>query len=163
MKNILKTITVILVVFLVGCAQTQIVREQPSDHSHAYKNVKVAGAYHVLSFMNRRTGQIGVQILDRYEEPYFLEESMLEAEITMKNGQPQKVMLVGKGYSDEPTQGGGYTRSSTLYSKRFPWVRKAHSALLKVWVPLPDGKTYELSFNCKASEDMPDHSGIIKK
>jgi hypothetical protein len=54
-------------------------------------------------------------------------------------------------------------RGAAIFSKRLPWVKKVHSAYLKVWALLPDGKVYELTFECKALEPMPKHSGIVTK
>jgi hypothetical protein len=152
-------------VFFIGCGaySNRIVKESHSGHAHYYPNVKNAGDYHVTNFMDRRSGKIGVMILNRYEEPYFLEEANIEAEITLANGSIETVSLEGEGYLDGMDEGFQHVRGATLYSKRFTWVQKAHSALLKAWVPLADGKTYELTFEYKAREPMPEHSGIITK
>jgi hypothetical protein len=69
----------------------------------------------------------------------------------------------GKGYDEDMDEGGLDIRGAAIFSKRLPWVKKVHSAYLKVWAPLPDGKVHELTFECKALEPMPKHSGIVTK
>lgn len=166
MKVVWKTVIVfMLAISFAGCSSSgsQIVKEEPSTHPHFYPNAKAAGNFHIINFMDRRTGKIGVQVLDRYEEPYFLGKERIRAEITLENGKTETVWLNGEGYEVEQSEGGEYAIGATLYSKRFKWVKDSHSALLKVWVPLPDGKIYELTFECKVREPLPEHSGIRTK
>ena len=35
-----------------------------------YPNMKQVGDFYVVNFMNQRTSKIGIQILDRYQEPF---------------------------------------------------------------------------------------------
>jgi len=141
---------------LVGCATTgrEVVQEQPVDHPHRHENAKVIGTgedhFHVVNFMNRRAAKIGIQILDRFEEPYYLEEELIKAEATRQDGSKEDFHLYGEGYRSEDWD--TVLPGATVYSKRVDWVKDAHEVDLRVWIPMPDGKTYELSFHCVARE-----------
>lgn len=155
----------ILVVLMFGCSMNrEVIKEQASDHSHVYPNVKAAGDYHVRGFMNRKTREIGIQVLDRYEEAFYLEYvEKIKAEITKNNGQVKTIWLHGRGYTPPAMSFEEYygQAGATEYYQKFDWIAKPHNITLKVWVPLPDDKLYELAFQCKAQQNMPQHSGII--
>jgi len=149
-----------LLIVSVGCAtsDSKIVKGQPSDHPHYYKNIDNAGDYHVRSFMSRRSGKFCIQILNRYEEPIQLGLEKIQAE-TRHDGMVEKVQLAGEGYQAGiwDDEGSG----ASIYSKKFPWIAQKHSVEVSVWAPLPDKKTYELTFHCFAPVPLPTHSGLV--
>jgi len=110
--------------------------------------------YHVANFMNWRASKIGVQILDENEDPFYLQEGKLKAEITRLDGSKEDVWLQGEGY-----EGADYDTvepGATIYSRRLDWIREEPQASLRVWIPLPDGKTHEVTFNCLARDCPPE-------
>lgn len=165
MRTLAMGTIVVTCLALASCSMpttTSVVEPGPSDHAHQRPSAKNAGDWHVYNFMNRRASRIGVQILDRYEEPYYLSQATLRARLTRSNGKTLDLELVGEGY--EPPVGleeySGQRSSATVYSVQLPWIRDAHQVALTVWVPLPDGKTYKLDFECVARDEAPTHSGL---
>lgn len=154
-----------VVLGVAGCAmptERPVVVPAVSDHPHVHPAAKNAGDWHVYNFMNRRAQKIGVQVLDRYEEPYYLDAAQLRATITRANGETSELALSGEGYEPAPQNMEDYAGqrpSATVYSAHLPWIRDEHEVALTVWVPLPDGNTYELAFACVAREPSPTHSG----
>lgn len=162
------SILLITLVFVTSCSTRQtMVKEQISDHPHYFPNVKNAGSFHVMNFMNRRASKIGIQILDRYEEPFYLDLPKIKAKINRSNGMTKSVWLYGEGYIPEVWEGepfgGELNRGATIFSRSFEWVKNEHNAKLTVWIPLPDGNTYELDFDCIARSPLPPHSGLLQK
>lgn len=157
MKRLYSSILVVgLAATLVGCtsARTAVIKEQPVDHPHRHEAAKVIGVgedhLHVVNFMNRRAGKIGIWILDEKERPYRLRQERIRAEITRSDGSTEAVWLVGEGYpyQDWDTVMPG----ATVFSAPFHWVRDPHQVTLRVWIPLSDGNLYELTFECGAKE-----------
>ncbi len=159
-------ILLILPIFLTACAtmshEGPVEIPPPSNHEHVRPTASDAGNWHVANFMNRRESRIGVQILDRYESPYYLGEEKLKAEVSRDGQITETVWLTGEGYEPQLLSSEGYSgqrSSATVYSVQLPWIRNAHKAQLTVWAPLPDGKTYELTFECAVATDTASHSG----
>ncbi len=137
-------------------------KPEPSDHDHVRPTAKNAGDWHVANFMNQRASKIGVQILSRHEAPYYLGEAKLKASVSRPQQEPVTIWLIGEGYEAEPLgieEYSGQRSAATVYSARLPWVKDAHEAQLTVWIPLPDGRTYELDFRCVAETPSATHSG----
>lgn len=130
----------------------------PEMHTHMHPQAQSAGDYHVISLVDRETGRIGVQILDRYEEPYYLNAAGIKAEVGPKDGAKTETWLVGEGYSNF---GEGSYPYATIYSRSFGWVKDAGEIVIKAHVPLPDNKVYDLTFHNTADERSADtmHSG----
>lgn len=160
MKNLKPLIIALSVSVVSGCATSpmNIIKESQSDHPHLNQNVKNAGEYHVRNFMNQRAGKIGVQILDRFEEPDYIDVPQIKAEIIHSDGSRDIVWLRGEGYKaglwDEPGHG------ASIFSVSRDWIKAIHSVTLRIWIPLPDGNTYELEFECSAKKPLSKHSGL---
>lgn len=113
-----------------------------------YPNMKQVGNFYVVNFMNQRTSKIGIQILDRYKEPYYLNEESIKAFIQRQNGENEIVYLQGEGYIPELWEGENFGNGATVYSKRLPWVKIEHNAKITVWVPLSKSREINLEFKC---------------
>ena len=70
-------------------------------------------------------------------------------------GDPEQDNLIGEEFDYDEELFGAYT-----FTKHFSWIRDTHEVSLKVWVPLPDGKVYEMEFNCASMNPAPNHSGL---
>ncbi|MDP8244736.1 MAG: hypothetical protein P9L94_11685 [Candidatus Hinthialibacter antarcticus] len=115
-----------------------------------FPNMKKIDVFHVVNFMNQRTSKIGIQILDQYKEPYYLNEESIKAYIQRENGENEIVYLQGEGYVPDIWEGENIGSGATVYSIRKPWVNTEHQVQIRVWIPLPDGDVQELDFDCAA-------------
>jgi len=133
--------------------------EESSDHPHLNPYTKNAGDYHVQGFVNRRTNEFVVRVLDRYEQPEWVVAPSIKGEIKHSDGQVEKVWIDAADYADSP-----WDERATVtptYRKWFDWIKKPHDVAFRVWVPLPDRKTYELTFNSIFDQPVPSHSGLF--
>jgi len=127
---------------------------------------QAVGKYRVASFMNQTSGRIGVEIRDSSGKPYRLEDvERIKAEVIEPNGEVTTVMLTAEDLQMLDEELVNYRASR--YSRKFDWVKEAHSASFRVWVPLPDGGTHELAFTCKAEKGISSNeitqTGVEKK
>lgn len=60
---------------VLGYATTKspIVKKQPSDHPRLYSNSKNTGNHHVIDIIEHRNEKIDIHILNRYEEPEYMD------------------------------------------------------------------------------------------
>ncbi|MBZ0258758.1 hypothetical protein K8I31_22020, partial [bacterium] len=103
---------------------------------------------------NQRMSKIGIQILDRYKEPHYLDVESIKAFIQRDNGENEVVYLEGEGYVPNLWEGENFGNGATIYSIRKPWVKVEHKAKVHVWVPLHDGKMHEFNFDCIARDHI---------
>ena len=159
--------------FLSGCATTrdqsfydnlglkgEIVKEKRSDHGHKYPDVKVAGDFHVIRYLDRKSGEAGIRILDNYEKRYHINVEKIRARATAEGKDPELLWLIGKNYKTTKNYRGEQELiGASLFTSKFDWPKREHKVSLEVWIPLPDGKIYELEFEFKEEKPTPAHSG----
>ena len=166
MKNYLtSTLALLIAISLSACASFQrsmIAGEE--QKTVYYPNIKDAGDFYVVNFMNQKTSKIGLQILDRYKEPYYLNEESIKAFIQRQNGENEIVYLQGEGYIPDLWEGENLGNGASIYSKRMSWVKNEHLANIHVWIPMPDNEILEFDFNCVARkhESMQNKKGTKK-
>ena len=149
--NIAVILTLLLSLTLASCASFQrsmIAGEE--QKTVYYPNIKDAGDFYVVNFMNQKTSKIGIQILDRYKEPYYLNEESIKAYIQRQNGENEIIYLQGEGYIPDLWEGENLGNGASIYSKRMSWVKDEHLAMIHVWIPMPYNEVLEFDFKCVA-------------
>lgn len=167
MKTLVLTgITGLLALLLLGCATGD---EQAHDkteipHPHVYGSAQHAGDYHVVNFMDRRHGRIGIQVLDEYEEPVYINTPNVKAVITFEDGHTIETLLEGEYYSPPTHNLQLYDGQSgaTRYVAPLDVVMESHHLKMTVYFPIQGGGSVPLDFACTADAPAPRHSGLAR-
>ena len=156
MTRDLSFILLLALMAVAGCAAQPraVVPENSLTHDHLRPNTKSIGDYHAHLHVYHRQGKMSLYISDIDENPLPLGESAIDAEMTLPNGDRQKIVFESENFSVRH----GHYFPSDVFSVSGEWVATAYAFDIKVMIPIRS-KIYEASFDYETSYRQHRHHG----